>query len=428
MRSLTLNLSRPGLALATAICTFAQVATAQTTTRPFFSSQIFSFQTLRAFNHIPAGGGDTGEMLRAVSQIKNNDVESWYTGWRGLADKTSLKATTIDDERSKGLAYLRAHNYYRTAEFLLRKGDTRRLDTGRQATRNFYLGLDNLGTSYQRLTVPYGGGSSLNAVYFPADPSSRKPLILMVGGFDSTMEELYFFAAQEARLRGYPVLIYEGPGQGNVLREQGLTFIPEWERPTKAVLDHFLATHTRPTSIVMLGVSMGSYLASRAAAFDGRISGLASLGVLYDGKGVAGNGWPPAVVQLLESGRYDSILNSAAEFAASLDPALRWKLDNGEWTMGVQTSPEVFRAFAKYTLAPVAGQIRQDVLLMHGTKDHLIPSAQLGMFQASLTGARSVTTKVYDETFGGQEHCQTGESTLWQADFFDWLAKKFPTY
>lgn len=427
MHKFVFKISKAVLTL-TAALAMTHGAVAQTTGRPFFNSQLFSYQTLRAFNHIPAGGADTGEMLHAIASIKNNDVESWYVGWRDLADKTSLKATTTADDRSKGLAYLRAHNYYRTAEFLLRKGDSRHVDTARQATRHFYMGLDSLGVSYQRMTVPYEGKARLNAVYFPADPSSRKPLILMVGGFDSTMEELYFFAAQEARLRGYPVLIYEGPGQGNVLREQGLTFIPEWERPTKAVLDNFLATHSRPTSIVMLGVSMGGYLASRAAAFDSRIAGLASFGVFYDGKEVAAKGWPTAVVQLLDSGHYDALLDSAAEFAASLDPALRWKLDNGEWTMGVQTSTQLFREFAKYSLAPVAGQIKQDVLLMQGTKDHLIPATQLGAFQAALTGARSVTTRVYDETFGAQEHCQLGASTTWQADFFDWLAQRFPVY
>lgn len=425
MRKFAQAMNRPLVALVAGLA-MAHGAMAQTTPRPFFASKLFSYQALRAFNHIPAGGADTGEMLHAIAGIKNNNIESWFASWKDLADKTAQKASVTTDDRSKGLAYLRSHNYYRTAEFLLRKGDARHLDTARQATRYFYMGLDGLGVPYQRLTVPYEGRARLNAVYFPADPSSRKPLILIVGGFDSTMEELYFFAVQEARLRGYPVLIYEGPGQGNVLREQGLTFIPEWEKPTKAVLDNFLSTHSRPASIVMLGVSMGGYLASRAAAFDSRIAGLASFGVFFNGKDVAANGWPAAVVQLLDNGRYDGLLDNTAELAASLDPGLRWKLDNGEWTMGVQSSTQLFREFARYTLAPVAGQIRQDVLLMQGTKDHLIPATQLGAFQAALTGARSITTKVYDETFGAQEHCQLGASTTWQADFFDWLAQRFP--
>ncbi len=83
--------------------------------------------------------------------------------------------------------------------------------------------------------------------------------------------ERYFFLVTAARARGYPILCYEGPGQGSVLREQGVPMTPEWERPTSALLDAFLATHMKPSRIALLGLSLGGYLAPRAAAFDERI-------------------------------------------------------------------------------------------------------------------------------------------------------------
>lgn len=33
--------------------------------------------------------------------------------------------------------------------------------------------------------------------------------------------------------------MFEGPGQGGVMRVQGVHFTHEWEKPVKAVLDHF---------------------------------------------------------------------------------------------------------------------------------------------------------------------------------------------
>ena len=63
--------------------------------------------------------------------------------------------------------------------------------------------------------------------------------------------------------RGYSVLIYEGPGQGEPLRKYGLKFTPEWEKPTTAVLDEFLRTHDKPSKILFFGMSMGGYLAPR---------------------------------------------------------------------------------------------------------------------------------------------------------------------
>ncbi len=67
------------------------------------------------------------------------------------------------------------------------------------------------------------------------------------------------------RARGYSVLTFDGPGQGAPLREQGLRFTHEWEKPTSAVLDTYLATHARPEKIVLIRLSMGGYLAPRSS-------------------------------------------------------------------------------------------------------------------------------------------------------------------
>ena len=63
------------------------------------------------------------------------------------------------------------------------------------------------------------------------NPAQRRPLIVVVGGYDGTMEELYLSVVAAALRHGYAVLTYEGPGQGSVIREQGLTFQFDWEKP-----------------------------------------------------------------------------------------------------------------------------------------------------------------------------------------------------
>jgi len=96
------------------------------------------------------------------------------------------------------------------------------------------------------------------------------------------VEELYFFLAASATARGYSVLTFDGPGQGDPLRKQGLRFTHEWEKPTSAVLDAFIATHSPPNKIVLVGLSMGGYLAPRAAAFEPRVDGVVSYDILFD--------------------------------------------------------------------------------------------------------------------------------------------------
>ena len=57
--------------------------------------------------------------------------------------------------------------------------------------------------------------------------------ILMHGGNDSYMEE---FLPQMLYLRehGYEVFLYEGPGQGSVIRDQGVPFTWQWEKTSRA--------------------------------------------------------------------------------------------------------------------------------------------------------------------------------------------------
>jgi alpha-beta hydrolase superfamily lysophospholipase len=106
--------------------------------------------------------------------------------------------------------------------------------------RAFYAGLDALGVIYERIRVPYGTDHHLEAVYYPANHNDpEKPLIVLGGGFDSTLEELYFVLVKNAHVHGYDVLTYDGPGQGSVLRDQGLTFTHEWEKPVARSLTHF---------------------------------------------------------------------------------------------------------------------------------------------------------------------------------------------
>ena len=69
--------------------------------------------------------------------------------------------------------------------------------------------------------------------------------------------------------------MFEGPGQGGVMRLQGMHFTHEWEKPVKAVLDTFDLNN-----VTIIGISLGGYLAPRAAAFDKRITKVVAWSVL----------------------------------------------------------------------------------------------------------------------------------------------------
>lgn len=391
----------------------------------YFTDQTYNFETIRVLDDIAVAGGDTNEAAQAIRGIKVGDADGWYAAWKAAGERATLLAARTQDPISKGNALLRAHTYYRSAEFFLAPSDVRRPAIWKLNVDSFYSALEVLGVRHERITIPYGDQHHLNAVYFPGPAGSEnRPLLVAITGYDGTMEELYPSVVATALQHGYSVLIYEGPGQGSVLREQHLTFQPDWEKPNGAVLDAFLATHAKPTKIVLLGESLGGYLGPRAAAFDPRIDGVVAYDTFFDGYAIATRHVPKFAFWLHDH-HYDGALNFLS--GLNKDPGAVWAQKNGQWVFGLKDPFDVIAAFKAYRLAPVASRIRADVLILNGTDDHFVPSEQPEEFRKSLVNARSVTMVTFDRLSGGSEHCQLGAPSLWQATLFDWMAAKFPS-
>lgn len=373
----------------------------------FFSDQTYHFETLRTVGYTVSGGADISEVLETVKLITEGDAQSWFSAWAATSERVHLIGDCSRDPISKGNAYLRAHSYQRLGGFLLPPDDPKRPASWEKEVAYFQQGLDAFGISCEHIVVPYER-ASLRALYLPSHVGAKKPLIVIVGGFDSTLEELYLVLGRAAGERGYSVLLYEGPGQGQSLRD-GLTFVPDWERPTKAVLDAFLSTHERPSKMVLIGMSFGGYFAPRAAAFEERFDGVVAFDTCFD----------------FEEAARPIFKAVIANPMAINDPSIAWAYHNALWTMGGKSPQDVQRKFGAYTLAPVAARIKQDVLILAGEADHFIPFHQTAAFEKSLVNARSVTTRIFDRASGGAEHCQCGATTLFHASVFDWLIEKF---
>jgi alpha-beta hydrolase superfamily lysophospholipase len=391
----------------------------------FFKDQTYHYETLRVLGVEPYGGSDTEEVLETIKHIKSGDAQGWYKAWSTTAERTLALAERTQDAKSRGGAFLRAHTYFVTAEFFLPPSDTKRSIATQKNLSAFYHGLDALGVKLERMEAPYGNGYRLPMNYYPTEAKNRKKALLVFqGGYDSTLEELYFDLVKDAHDHGYDVLTFNGPGQGLVLTEQKLPFTYEWEKPVTAIMDTFLAHHDRPRKIVLIGQSMGGYLAPRAAAFDDRFDGVVAYDVFFD-MGASAKRYVPDVVFWMRDHGMAALAETLINWKASHAPGVRWAIDNGMWTLGKKHPLEVVDEFQKYTLAGVAQRIKCDVLLLAGTEDHFVPIEQVKSMQDALTSARSVTTKIYDRESGGAEHCQQGAPTLWHADLFDWLSEKF---
>src|SRR6266511_5977289 len=182
-----------------------------------FNDQTFSFELLRAVSYAPYGGAEIGECLATAARIRAGDFESWHVEWRRVGERVdtlAAQALGAGHRISAREAFLRASNYYRTAEFFLAPDDPRRMPTFEKSRTTFWQFLELSGLCVERVRIPYEGMTLPGYFYRVDDSRAPRRTLLSVGGFDSTGEELYFFAAAAALPRGYNVLTFAGPGQG----------------------------------------------------------------------------------------------------------------------------------------------------------------------------------------------------------------------
>lgn len=82
----------------------------------------FWYETLRSMSHIAYGGADFGEVVSTSERIKEGDYDSWHDEWLATADRVAAEAQQALDAGHPVSArdgFLRASNYYRSAEFFL---------------------------------------------------------------------------------------------------------------------------------------------------------------------------------------------------------------------------------------------------------------------------------------------------------------------
>ena len=116
---------------------------------------------------------------------------------------------------------------------------------------------------------------ALPAYFIPAVgyETAVRPLLICTNGYDATMTDMFFASAVAAAARGYHCLMFDGPGQGEMLIEHGMPLRPDWETVIKAVVDFALTLPlVDPSRIALTGWSLGGYLAPRAASGEHRLA------------------------------------------------------------------------------------------------------------------------------------------------------------
>jgi hypothetical protein len=241
-----------------------------------FHDPTFSLQLLRAISETYYKGADIGECLSTAYRIKEGDFESWHQEWLKTAKRIHKYADdclNAGHKVSAREAYLRASNYYRVAEFLIMDPEDPRIQTTWGSSKECFAKAAGLfSPQFESIEIPYEGTTLPGYFYRPPEDgmkssekdnskstnaSGPRPTLIVHGGFDSTLEELYASAAAPALERGYNCLTFEGPGQGGVIRKQKIPFRHDWEKVVTPVVGIYQTRRDRPNTYRTYGDKHG---------------------------------------------------------------------------------------------------------------------------------------------------------------------------
>ena len=364
----------------------------------------FDYQLNRVINW---DGGRIEDIRPVAGKIKTSS--DWKRELIALGDKAMEEGRTQN-----------AIAYYRMSEFFMFDGDPDKKAYYEKATKLFYQYyadyFEGENPRIEKLEVPY---ETVKLPVMHVVPNGRsKGTILLHGGNDSYFEE-FLFTVLYLQEQGYEVYMFEGPGQGGVMRLQGMHFTHEWEKPVKAILDAF-----NLDDVTIIGISLGGYLAPRAAAFDKRITKVVAWSVFPCFQDVIVGMQKPAIQKmfyLFMKLHARPLINFVFEKKARKEPVIDWGLKHGCYAYEAKDAYGYAKKLKLYDLEPIADKITQDMLIIGANQDHFIDYRLIGREVNMLKNVKSLTFRLFTDKENAQNHCNVGNGKIVLDTICDWI-------
>lgn len=350
----------------------------------------------RIVNVAQLGGADFHEAHRVLEKVKAGDGEGWYNAWQDAGERVQTRAA-VAQRSGRPItardAYLRAHNYFRTAQFFLPGSDPRKKDSYVRCVENFHAALPYFDNPPECVRFPFEGSHLSGYYYRPLGAArQRHPTIAYLGGVDIISEELYFFAAQQMLQRGFGVLCFDGPGMGEPLRVRGIHARPDYEVAISAAVDYLVG---RPdvdaAKISLIGQSMGGYYGGRGAAREPRLRAAILWGACYD----------------LTEDIYD------------FWPAVRPQV---EWVIGADGERDAREKLKAFSLKGILKDAKCPVMVTHGQDDTLVTVKAAHKTYADLPEPKHL--RIWTEAEGGGIHLMNDNRAEAVPYMLDWLLEE----
>ena len=392
-----------------------------------FDDAEMDYQLIRQLGAVRYGGASVGECLALAARVRNADPASWVdafalSGQRQLSD-ANLRASKGHKISARD-QYLVASNSYRAAEYYCSVNDPRHQEYGLASRQAFLLAMQYDDATCIELWFSQNG-LRLPAYHIRGPHSKGDRMLMIVSGYDGTLEETYLGYGRAALERGYDLLLFTGPGQMDTLRfNPESPFAPDFEVVGRAVVDYALKQPgMNANRLALMGISFGGYFATRIAVHEPRIRALIPNSPIFNLHTYMTSfvGFDPAQMPPAD----DFSLNDIDQIPDSTMPAQTREMSrNLMLRFGQPTFSQTYRRLQEFQVSKAdLAHILCPSLALVGEGEGREPLRQWQVFRDSVGGPCSHW--LFTALDGADGHCQNANLGFSAAVSMDWLDETF---
>jgi esterase/lipase len=170
-----------------------------------------------------------------------------------------------------------------------------------------------------------------------------------------------------------------------------------------------------PGKVAIMGLSLGGFLAPRAAAFEHRLAAcVANPGQfdLYGAKRPSPKDWANMLENPIKT-------NQQLRSNMAKNASFRWWIENGMFTTGAKTPLAFMRFWGEFTLLDEVCNIQCPTLVIGSNKDHFLTLDDSRVLYDKLTCPKTFLSFLGRNQ--ANRHCQVGALITGMGRILDWL-------
>ncbi|MGT2711415.1 alpha/beta hydrolase family protein [Streptococcus oriscaviae] len=362
-------------------------------------------------------GMSSGELFYIASGIRDGNPADWRNRFNEHVRYLEKEAHEAEQASCSALAshlYFSACYAQRAALQFTDPGQERFMADFHRMEGLFLSAIEHSSISLRQIEIPFEGSYLPGyAILFDDRPRAT---VIVIGGGDTSGEDLFYFLGYAGWQHGYNVLMVDLPGQGKN-PAQGLCFTVDAGQAISAILDWYQA----PTDqIALAGFSGGGYFTAQGVEKDKRIKAWIASTAIYDVAAVFRTSFS-ATLKVP-----NKLLNWVSQLMMTVNQVAEVNLKKYAWQFGqkdfLTSVSKVLELAQPVDYHQIA--IPSLFLVGAGESPELIRQTKV-IYEDLRKRGIEASLREFSSASGADAHCQVNHFRLMHHVVFDWLDQVF---